>query len=219
MVQAASTLPAFILSVFVGAIADNLGRRGVMLVGRSLIVAASAVLSALVALGFADPWIILGVSFMIGCGVALNDPAWQASIGDTVERRDIPAAVTLLNFGFNTIRSVGPALGGIVVASFGPLITLLLSTLSYVVPLGVIGPFNLRRFPASAIYDNFVGDQGGDHTRSPSGLAGIAILALLLLVVRDHLDGGPFEYGVLMAGFGIGAFFAGITAGHFRRRM
>lgn len=51
------------------------------------------------------------------------------------------------------------------------------------------------------------------------GLAGIAILALLPLVVRDHLNGGAFEYGVLMAGFGIGAFFAGITAGHFRRRM
>lgn len=51
------------------------------------------------------------------------------------------------------------------------------------------------------------------------GLAGIGILALLPLVVRDRLNGGPFDYGVLMAGFGIGAFFAGITAGHFRQLM
>lgn len=138
LVQGSSTLPAFILSVFAGAIADNLGRRGVMLVGRSVIAAASAVLTALIFLGFVDPWIILGVSFVIGCGVALNDPAWQASIGDLVERRHIPAAVTLINVGFNTIRSVAPALGGIVVASFGPLVALLLSTLSYVVPLGII---------------------------------------------------------------------------------
>lgn len=233
LVQAASTLPAFILSVFVGAIADNLGRRGVMLVGRSLIAAASAVLTALIALGFVDPWIILGVSFVIGCGVALNDPAWQASIGDIVERRDIPAAVTLLNIGFNTIRSVGPALGGIVVASFGPLITLLLSTLSYVVPLGVIwrrkwsvqsSPLPRERM-TTAIYDGarftaISSEIKAAITRAALlGLAGIAILALLPLVVRDHLNGGPFEYGALMAGFGIGAFFAGITAGQFRRRM
>ncbi|CDX24301.1 putative TRANSMEMBRANE TRANSPORT PROTEIN [Mesorhizobium plurifarium] len=233
LVQAASTLPSFILSVFVGAIADNLSRRGIMLVGRSLIAAASAILTALIALGFADPWVILGVSFVIGCGVALNDPAWQASIGDIVERRDIPPAVTLLNIGFNTIRSVGPALGGVAVASLGPLITLLLSTLSFAVPLGVIWrcKWSVQSTPLprerirTAIYD------GARFTAISSvikaaiaraallGLAGIATLALLPLVVRDNLNGGPTEYGMLMAGFGSGAFFAGITAGHFRRLM
>ncbi|PBB52140.1 MULTISPECIES: MFS transporter [Mesorhizobium] len=233
LVQASSTLPAFILSVFAGAMADNLGRRGVMLVGRSLIAAASAILTALIALGFVDPWIILGVSFLIGCGFALNDPAWQASIGDIVERRDIPAAVTLINIGFNTVRSVGPALGGVVVASFGPLITLLLSTLSYVVPLGVIwrSKWSVRSLAlprermTTAIYDGarftaISSEIKAAITRAALlGLAGIAILALLPLVVRDHLNGGPLDYGVLMAGFGIGAFFGGITAGHFRRLM
>lgn len=233
LVPAASTLPAFILSVFAGAIADSLGRRGVMLVGRSLIAAASAILTALMALGFVDPWVILGVSFLIGCGFALNDPAWQASIGDIVERRDIPAAVTLINIGFNTVRSVGPALGGIVVASYGPLITLILSTLSYVVPLGVIWRSKWsvqssalpRERMTTAIYDGarftaISSEIKAAITRAALlGLAGIAILALLPLVVRDHLNGGPFDYGVLMAGFGIGAFFAGITAGHFRRLM
>lgn len=233
LVQASSTLPAFILSVFAGAIADNLSRRGVMLAGRSLIAVASLTLTVLIALGFVDPWIILGVSFLIGCGFALNDPAWQASIGDIVGRRDLPAAVTLINIGFNTVRSVGPALGGIVVASFGPLTALVLSTLSYVVPLGVIWrskwtvPSSAlpRERMTTAIYDGarftaISSEIKAAITRAALlGLAGIAILALLPLVVRDHLNGGPFDYGVLMAGFGIGAFFAGVTAGRLRRLM
>ncbi|RJT27233.1 MFS transporter [Mesorhizobium waimense] len=233
LVQASSTLPAFILSVFAGAIADSFSRRGVLLVGRSLIALASAILTGLLALGIVDPWIILGVGFLIGCGFALSDPAWQASVGDIVDRRDLPAAVTLINIGFNTVRSVGPALGGIVVASFGPLTTLVLSTLSYVVPLGTIWHSNwtVRSSPLprermiTAIYD------GARFTAISSeikaaiargalfGFSGIAILALLPLVVRDHLNAGPFDYGVLMAGFGIGALFGGVNAARFRRLM
>ncbi|TGV69344.1 MFS transporter, partial [Mesorhizobium sp. M00.F.Ca.ET.158.01.1.1] len=48
------------------------------------------------------------------------------------------------------------------------------------------------------------------------GLASIAILALLPLVVRDQLGGGPLAYGTLMAGFGTGAVFAGISNSVFR---
>lgn len=117
LVQASSNLPAFILSVFAGALADNFSRRRVMFAGRCLMVIGSAMLTAVVALGFVSPWMILGFSFLIACGGALHDPAWQASVGDIVDRRDVPAAVTLLSVGFNTVRTVGPALGGIVVAS------------------------------------------------------------------------------------------------------
>ena len=52
-------------------------------------------------------------------------------------RRDLPAAITLGSVGFNTIRSVAPALGGVIVASFGPLAAFVLNTLSYLVPLDV----------------------------------------------------------------------------------
>ncbi|WP_353834426.1 MFS transporter [Mesorhizobium sp.] len=41
---------------------------------------ASAMLTASVGLGFVHPWMILGFSFFIACGGALNDTAWQTSI-------------------------------------------------------------------------------------------------------------------------------------------
>lgn len=233
LVQAASTLPAFILSVFAGAMADNLSRRTVLLVGRSMIAAASTIFTILMGFGFVDPGIILGVTFLIGCGVALNDPAWQASVGDIVDRRDIPAAVTLINVGFNTVRSVGPALGGIVVASFGPLLALALSTISYLVPLATIWHMRwpvrslpLPREPMStAIYDGTRFTAMSSQIKAALargtllGLAGIATLALLPLVVRDQLNGGPLTYGILMAGFGAGAFVGGLSAGFINRLL
>ncbi|RUV42784.1 MFS transporter, partial [Mesorhizobium sp. M5C.F.Ca.IN.020.29.1.1] len=42
LVQASSNLPAFILSVFAGALADNFSRRRVMFAGRCIMVVASA---------------------------------------------------------------------------------------------------------------------------------------------------------------------------------
>lgn len=233
LVQASSTLPTFLLSIFAGAIADNFSRRKVMLAGRSLIAISSAMLTILLAMGFVNPWSILSLSFLAGCGVAFNGPSWQASVGDMVDRRDIPAAVMLISVGFNTIRAIGPALGGIVVASFGPLIAVALATLGNVAPLGAIlrckwktHSSALPREPiTAAIYDGirFVAmssEIAAAIVRGTLfGLASIATLALLPLVVRDQLEGGPLAYGVLMAGFGTGAFLAGVSNSLFRRML
>ena len=37
-------------------------------------------------LGLMTPWLLLAFTFLIGCGTALNNPAWQASVGDMVPR-------------------------------------------------------------------------------------------------------------------------------------
>jgi len=231
LVQATSTLPAFILSVVAGVVADNFSRRMVMIIGRSLVVAGSAALSAFIAFGFVDPWIILGVSFLIGCGFALNDPAWQASVGDLVDRHNLPGAITLINIGFNTVRSVGPAVGGFIVAALGAPFALVLSTISYMVPLAAVlrTRWTVRASPlprqpvAAAIYDGarftFISSEiiAAVTRGTLFGIAGIAILALLPLIVRDHLHGGAIIYGMLMGGFGLGAFLGGITANRIRQ--
>ena len=47
-------------------------------------------------------------TFLIGCGIALNNPAWQASVGDMVPRHDIPAATMLNSAGFNLDHRAAP---------------------------------------------------------------------------------------------------------------
>ncbi|TIL79051.1 MAG: MFS transporter [Mesorhizobium sp.] len=231
LVQAASTLPVFFLSILAGAIADNFSRRWVMFAGHCLIALASTTLMISVGLGFAGPWLILGLGFLAGCGFALNDPAWHASVGDILHKRDIPAAVTLLSVGYNIVRSVGPALGGVVLAFFGPLAAFALAALSDLAPLTAIWrtSWNVRTSPlprermTMAIHDGVrftvlsLEIRAAVARAALFGLASISILALLPLVVRDQLKSGPIIYGILLAGFGMGAFVAGMSNSFLRR--
>ncbi|MGX5832159.1 MFS transporter [Mesorhizobium sp. 43Arga] len=231
LVQAASTLPAFFLSILAGAIADSFSRRGVMLAGHCLIALASTTLALSVGLGFVSPWLILGLSFLAGCGFALNDPAWHASVGDILDKREIPAAVTLMSVGYNIVRSIGPALGGVILAFLGPLAAFVLAALSDLVPLSAVlrSKWHVRSSPlprermTMAIHDGMRFTAISSEIRiaivraTLFGLSSISILALLPLLVRDQLAGGPLVYGVLLAGFGAGAFVAGISNGYLRR--
>lgn len=231
LVQASTTLPAFFLSILAGAIADNFSRRGVMLAGQCLILLASVTLAISVGLGFVSPWLILGLGFLAGCGFALNDPAWHASVGDILHKRDIPAAVTLMSVGYNIVRSIGPALGGLLMAFFGPLTALALAALSDLAPLGAVwrNKWHVRASPlprermVTAIHDGLRFTAISSDIRAAIaratlfGLASISILALLPLIVRDQLTSGPIVYGITLAGFGVGAFIAGMSIGFLRR--
>lgn len=233
LVQAASTLPAFFLSIFAGAIADSFSRRGVMFAGQCLIALASITLTISVGVGFVHPWLILGLGFVAGCGFALNDPAWHASVGDILDKRDIPAAVTLMSVGYNIVRSIGPALGGVILAFFGPLAAVALAALSDLAPPIAIWrtKWQVRSSPlprermATAIHDGVRFTALSSEIRAAIaraalfGMASISILALLPLVVRDQLASGPIVYGVLLAGFGMGAFVAGMSNGFLRRTV
>lgn len=233
LVQASTTLPVFVLSIFAGALADNYSRRNLMFAGWCAIALSSAMLTVLAALGIFNPWMVLAFSCLAGAGAAFTDPAWHASVGDILRKREVPAAVTLISVGYNAIRSVGPALGGIVVASFGPLTAFAVATLTYLALLWTIGrrKWDVRASPlpreplTTAIHDGARFTALSAEIKAAIargalfGLTSISILALLPLVARDQLGGGPIVYGVLMAGFGTGALCVGICNNVLRRSL
>ena len=84
LVQASTTLPIMLLSLLAGAIADNMEQRAVMLWAQSFMLTVSAALSIFAWQDMLSPWLLLGFTFLIGVGTALNNPAWQASVGEMV---------------------------------------------------------------------------------------------------------------------------------------
>ena len=104
LVQASVTLPTMLLSLIAGAMADNLDRRKVMLAAQSFMLSISVLLAICAWTGLITPWLLLSLTFLIGCGAAFNAPAWQASVGDMVSRTELPAAVALNSMGFNMAR-------------------------------------------------------------------------------------------------------------------
>ena len=119
LVQASTSLPILLFSLSAGALADSFDRRHVMLVAQAVMLVVSLGLIGASWADFLTPWTLLTFTFLIGVGTALNNPSWQASVGDLVPRDQVPEAVSLNGIGFNLMRSVGPAVGGAIVASFG----------------------------------------------------------------------------------------------------
>ncbi len=92
LVQASTALPIMLFSLISGALADNFDRRQHDADRRSASCLPSRRCSPSVPyLGLVTPWLLLVFTFLIGCGTALNNPSWQASVGDMVPRDDLPA--------------------------------------------------------------------------------------------------------------------------------
>ncbi len=233
LVQASTTLPIMLFSLAAGAVADSFDRRVVMLAAQLFMVVVSAGLALTAWLDLLNPWSLLGFTFLIGCGTALNNPAWQASVGDMVPRADLPAAVALNSVGFNLTRSVGPAIGGLIVATAGAAAAFAVNALSY---LGLIGVLYFWKpaLPVSTLPRERLGAAMGAGLRyvamSPNiakvllrsflfGLTSVAVLALLPLVARHQVQGGPLVYGALLGAYGIGAVGGAFLGSRLRERL
>ena len=233
LVQASVTLPIMLFSLASGALADSFDRRRVMLTAQCFMFVVSALLTVVAYLGLITPWLLLGFTFLIGCGTALNNPSWQASVGDMVPRQDMPAAVALNSMGFNMTRSVGPAIGGIIVAAAGAAAAFAVNTFSYFALIFVL--FRWRpQYPRNPLPRETLGQAMGAGLRyvamSPNiakvlvrsfvfGFTAVIVQALLPLVARDLVHGGPLTYGAMLGAFGLGAVGGALISGRIRRDM
>jgi len=230
LVQAATTLPIMLFSLAGGALADNFYRRNIMLGAQILMMTVSAMLAVFAFTGILSPWVLLLFTFLIGCGTALHNPSWQASMGDLVPREDLPGAVTLNSMGFNLMRSVGPALGGMIVALAGAAVAFTFNALSYIAFVRALFLWKPPRAPRTLPRETF-GSAIVAGIRyvamSPNllkvmgrsavfGFAAITVLALLPLIARDLVAGGAFTYGILLGCFGVGAIIGAMLNGRVR---
>ena len=152
LVQAATTLPVFLVILPAGALADMVDRRRFLLITQGWMVVAAALLGVLTLYGHITPWILLGFTFVLGLGAVMNDPAWQAITPEIVSTRCHAPAVALNSVGFNVARAVGPALGGLVIAAAGSGVAFLLNAASF---FGVI--FFLYRWKRPHFEQNATG--------------------------------------------------------------
>jgi MFS family permease len=233
LVQASTALPIMLFSLASGAIADSFDRRKVMLVAQGFMLVISILLTIFAYKGLITPWMLLSFTFLIGCGTALNNPSWQASVGDMVPREDLPAAVALNSMGFNLTRSVGPAIGGIIVAAAGAAAAFAVNAASYVALLTVLARWKPDLSPSRLPRETLGAAMGAGlryMAMSPNigkvllrssvfGFTSGSILALLPLVARDLVSGGPLTYGIMLGAFGLGAVGGALISGRLRQML
>jgi len=233
LVQASATLPLMFISLPAGALADNVDRRWIMLIAQTFMLVVSAILALFAYGGLLTPWLLLTFTFLVGCGRALNNPSWQASLGNIVVREELPAAVALNSMSMNMMRSIGPAIGGAIVATVGAAMAFAVNAVSYVLLI-----FELARWSPPKEQRTLPRESTGRAISagfryvmmSPNilkvmvrtflfGLSAVACLALLPLVARDLVNGGPLTYGILLGAFGLGAVAGALASGGLRERL
>ncbi|MDA9481476.1 MFS transporter [Bradyrhizobium sp. CCBAU 11445] len=233
LVQTAMTLPVMLIAIPAGAIADMHDRRVVALAALSIALAGAAALTTFAWFDLVTPNLLLLLCFVVGSGMALMGPAWQSSVSEQVPTDILPAAVALNSVSYNIARSVGPAIGGIVVASAGAVAAFALNALLYLPLIGTLCLWQRlaepSRLPPEKLGRAMV--SGVRYIRnSPSikivltramitGVLGGAIIALMPLVVRDLLHGGAQTYGLMLACFGLGAVIGALNITEVRKRM
>ncbi|MDJ0780737.1 MAG: MFS transporter [Desulfosarcinaceae bacterium] len=233
MVQAATSLPLFALALPAGAFADVFDRRRLLLMTQGWMLLAAAGLAFLTFAGQTGPVLLLGFTIAIGVGTAFNAPAWQAIVPEIVPREDIPAAIALKSAGINLARAVGPALGGIVVAQFGPQAAFGLNALSFICVIIVLYSWKREErassLPPEHLFAAMVA--GLRYARHVNGFRSVlgrtlcfvfpasALWALLPLLARQELGMSATGYGVLLGGVGLGAVTGALFLPRLRRKI
>mgnify|MGYP001280717115 CR=1 FL=1 len=219
LVQAALTFPMFLLALPAGALADVLDRRRLLIAAQAWMMLWAAVLGVLTLLERVDPELVLLLIALMGLGSAIHAPTWQSSIPELVRREDLPAAVALGSVGFNLARSVGPALGGILVGLVGPGAAFLVNATSYLGVLLVALSWRRQVVPSALPAERMSAAIAGGlrYVRHEPRLRAViargalfvvcasGLWALLPVLAREDLGLSATHYGLLVGSMGAGA--------------
>ncbi len=218
--------PSIVLSPLFGVWVDRWRVKHTMLVLQSINAVLSAVLWAVVALGWATPFLIALITLLIGMVIAANHPVRMALTPRLVRREHLSSVVTIVAINFNIARMVGPAVGGFLIAVIGVAETLFVQTLLFVPYLFVIARLTLRpRRDSGSAQEPFFKALGAgvryvwqtEAVREAMFIAGaLALVARGALEVLPPLADGVFErgadgLGVLMSVTGVGAILGGFS--------
>jgi MFS family permease len=231
LITTAESVPIFLFALFAGALADIFDRRRILVATQGWMLLSAGALGIITLLGFTTPWMLLAMTVAMSIGAAMSGPAWQALMPELVGRNELPQAIALNGVSFNIARSIGPALGGLVVAASGPAGVFILNAVSFLGIVIVIArmkrPVVKRVIPSEQIYGAM--RAGMRYTRHSPALRGVlvrsgvfiiggsAIWALLPLYARQQLGLSSIGFGVLLGCFGIGAIGAAFLMQSMRR--
>jgi predicted MFS family arabinose efflux permease len=210
--------PIFFISPFAGTIADRMDRRLVFATTQTLCMIQAAILTALTfshAIGIPA---ILVLALAVGVVTAVETPTRQSFTIEMVGREDLRQAIAFNAMMINLARTMGPAIGGVLVAAIGEGWCFFLNTLSFA---AVLTSLLLMRLdargerPTTHPWEDM--KQGSayvwhhEHIRMMLFLAGTSacfgtsFLWLMPAFAKDVLHQGSDGLGYLMSAFGVGA--------------
>jgi MFS family permease len=233
IIQVAGSLPFFLVAIPAGVLSDILDRRRFLIGTQVGLAIVSTVLASLAWTGTVSVASIVTLTFLGGVGTALAAPAWQAVVPELVPQTDMKGAVALSSLGFNIARAIGPTLGGFLLAALGT--ASVYGTAGFSCAVVIVALLWWRRDPDvdEGLQEHFGGAlrAGLRHARANRELHRVlwraavffafasAVWALLPIVARQDIGGGPSVYGLMLGGIGAGAIAGALLLPSLRARL
>jgi MFS family permease len=235
MVQFAATFPMFLFALPAGAIADIVDRRRLLVLTQMAAAVFAGTFGFIVFLGHVSVGGLIVFTLLAATAAAVVMPAWQAVVPQLAPRPLLQSAVALNSVGLNVSRVLGPALAGILIAAWGMATPFWVNSLT---TAGVVAALiwwrsseegkTTRLLPESlfrAISSGLQHARHNMHLRATLIRAfaffifASAYWAVLPLIARNQLAGGPALYGFLLPAIGIGAVSAAFTLPALKQRL
>lgn len=214
-------LPAWIVSLPAGVLADHFNKRNLMIAGQSILAVLAMVLAVLTFTGAVTIYHILLISGLTGFVVAVNSPVRHAIIPELVgnNKADLLNGIALSSAAFNGARILGPSLAGVALGIIGAGGCFAINSISF---LAIIIALSFVRLEPVARPDN----RESVGQRILTGLKfvarhkdirllmwmagvfasfGLVYMPLMPVFARDVFQAGPRGYGMMMAALGTGA--------------
>ena len=220
--------PGWFFTLWGGVLADRFDRKKIVLICQFVQFICVFALLAFLVLGRIQIWIILVSSLLIGITDSLSMPAFQSIIPSIVNEKDVPRAVSLNSIQFNLSRILGPALAGIVIATYGVSVCYGANLISYIpfflslywiYPRGGfkkdVATSSIPTPPTGNQFKQILGNRTYQFplmTIFVTTLFCSPLITFCPVIVKDIFHGGAHELGWAMTSVGIGGVFGGIIS-------
>ncbi|MFN2577700.1 MAG: MFS transporter [Pyrinomonadaceae bacterium] len=228
LVAFSGQISIFVLAPISGVVADTKSKRGILFVTQIAPMVLTFVLAVLTLTARVQVWHVFTIAALLGVINAFDFPVRQAFVAELVTKEDLMSAVTLNSSMINSARTIGPGIGGLLVASVGEGWCFLANALSYIaviIGLLMIEPGTSPKKPARHLSAGVAEAFNFARHTGPVGallvllglisFMGLRYEILMPVYVREMLHGGPTVFGLLMGASGIGAIFGSIVLAAF----
>jgi MFS family permease len=223
-VVALQTLPVLLLGPYGGVVADRVDKRRLMIVLQSAMGLQAAVLSVLALTHVVTYLDVCVLAIILGLNNAFENPSRQSFVLEMVGAKDLRNAVSLNSTMNNVARAVGPAIAGVIIASFGEGWCFALNALSFIAVVGSLVAMDRSTLSPSVPTERAKGQllDGFRYVAStPKLLFPLIMMGLVgmlayefqvtLPIVAGHVFHGSSEvFGILSASMGTGAIIGGL---------
>jgi MFS family permease len=225
-----SQVPNLVLVPFGGVLSDRWNHQHTLIATQALSMLQSFALAILTLTGTIHIWHIIALSLFQGIVNAIDSPTRQAFVPKIVEQKDdLINAIALNSSMFNGARLVGPAIGGVLLASVGAGYCFLIDGISYVAVLLALMAMRLKPSAPKASQTSFTFTTVGQHLKEGFVYAfsfapvrtilllvgmvsflGINFVVILPIFSNEILHGDANTLGLMMAASGVGSLIAAL---------